>query len=209
MRSSACCRWRHEGSCGDYDAVGWVERSETRRCRGRMMGFATLNPSYAQATSAHPYPPQHPSQTTPAGDNHRSALPSPASRRPQIRRADVRSMKSASSSSKEMPPAVEIARAIGATPVSLTGTALIKSARLCGGNEDSDWPDEIAASCNRPMATGERLSALRRKLDSDCLPRGAEDRAANSSIPRSGRKATRRTASPDFGIASRSSAESA
>ena len=57
-------------------------------------------------------------------------------------------MKSESSSSKEIPPAVEIARAIGAVPSSFTGTSLIKPARLAIDSDDNTAPDAIAASCS-------------------------------------------------------------
>src|SRR6516225_597625 len=108
-----------------------------------------------------------------------------------------------------MPPAVEIARAIGATPVSLMGMALISLARSSGENEDSDRPDEIAASCIKPITTGERLAALRRKLAIDCLLRDADKRAVNSLASKSGRKATCSIASLVCAIASRNSADSA
>ena len=73
-----------------------------------------------------------------------------------------RIMKSASSSSNEIPPAVEIARAIGAMPLSLIGTALIKSARAAGDIADSETPDAIVASCSKPISTGDRCAVLRR-----------------------------------------------
>ena len=108
-----------------------------------------------------------------------------------------------------MPPAVEIARAIGAAPVSSIGTALIRRARSAGDSDDSDTPEALAASCSNPIATGERLTALRRKLDSDCLPFGAESFAIKSFASRSGRRAMCRVARPDVSIASRRSADSA
>src|SRR3954463_3906627 len=67
---------------------------------------------------------------------------SPAAKMPGKRRI----MKSASSSSNAIPPAVEIARAIGAVPVSRTGTALIAPARSAGDSDDSDAPVAFAAS---------------------------------------------------------------
>ena len=106
-------------------------------------------------------------------------------------------MKSASISSNAIPPAVEIARAIGATPVSSIGTALIRLARSAGDSDASDVPDALAASCSNPIATGERLAALRRKFDRDCLPFGAESFAVSSSMSRSGRSATCSVACPD------------
>ncbi len=108
-----------------------------------------------------------------------------------------------------MPPAVEIARAIGATPVSLTGTALDQRGEFRRRSEDSAAPDTIAASCNNPIATGDSFNALRRKFDNDCLPRGADSALTSWPPSRSGRKATCRIASPDAVIASRSSADSA
>ena len=71
-------------------------------------------------------------------------------------------MKSASISSKQMPPAVEIARAIGAMPLSSIGTALINPARFSVDSEDSATPDPIAASCNRPIdvASESEVTAL-------------------------------------------------
>src|ERR1700744_4667858 len=64
-------------------------------------------------------------------------------------------MKSASSSSKAMPPAVEIARAIGARPVSSIGTALTRSASSSADNDDSEAPEAAAVSCSKPIAAGE------------------------------------------------------
>ena len=72
-----------------------------------------------------------------------------------------------------MPPAVEIALATGLTPVSVTGTALISAASSSALIALSDGP---AASRSRPIAAGASRVALRRKLDSDCLPRGADRR---------------------------------
>ena len=118
-------------------------------------------------------------------------------------------MKSASSSSNAIPPAVEIARAIGATPVSSIGTALIRLARSAGDSDASEAPDALAASCSNPIATGERLTALRRKFDRDCLPFGADTFAISSFMSRSGRSATCSVACPALSIASRNSADSA
>ena len=52
-------------------------------------------------------------------------------------------------------------------------------------------------------------AALRRKLDSDCLPFGADSRAVRSSISRSGRNAIFSIACPACSTASRNSADSA
>jgi len=118
-------------------------------------------------------------------------------------------MKSASSSSNDIHPAVEIARAIGAMPLSLMGTALIRSASFPGDSDDSDTPDAIAVSCNRPMPTGESCAALRSQLEKDCLPRNADSRAVRSFSLRSGRRAMRSVACPALRTASRKSAASA
>src|SRR5438477_12250004 len=106
-------------------------------------------------------------------------------------------MKSGLSSSNDMPPAVEIARAIGATPVRVTGTALIRWARSADDNDDSETPVALAASCSNPIATGDRCAALRRKFDRDCLPFGADNRAIRSFISISGRKIVWRVAFPE------------
>src|SRR5258705_46956 len=79
----------------------------------------------------------------------------------------ARSIKRASRSANAMPPAVEIARAIGAMPVRRIGTALTRRASSSGGKVAS-LP--LVASCNRPISAGERLMILRRKVESDCLP---------------------------------------
>jgi hypothetical protein len=83
-----------------------------------------------------------------------------------------------------------MARAIGAIPESSIGTALIRLARSGGASDASDVPDALAASCSNPIATGERLTALRRKFDRDCLPFGPETFAIRSFMLRSGRSAT-------------------
>jgi hypothetical protein len=61
-----------------------------------------------------------------------------------------------------MPPAVEIARSNGATPAKRTGTALMKAASVLESIVDRFRPSAIAASCTKPMATGERPAALRK-----------------------------------------------
>ncbi len=78
-------------------------------------------------------------------------------------------MKRLSSSSKVTPPALEIARVIGATPVSRTGSAF-----SLAGHHARRQRGELAriASCASAMATGESETDLRNLLDSDCLPRG-------------------------------------
>ena len=74
--------------------------------------------------------------------------------------------------------------------MSSIGTALIRLARSAGDNDASEVPVAFAASCSNPIATGERLTALRRKLDRDCLPFGTETFAISSFMSRSGRSAT-------------------
>ena len=119
-------------------------------------------------------------------------------------------MKSASSSSNEIPPAVEIARAIGAVPLSLIGTALIKPARLAGDNDDSETPDAIAASCSRPMADRRQMRGLAQTIGERLLAsRRGQPRSQFDSMSRSGRNATCNVASPVAMIASRKSADSA
>ena len=108
-----------------------------------------------------------------------------------------------------MPPAVEIARAISATPVSRTGTAFISSANWLGGMAASGVEPEIAASCINPMAAGKSVADLRRWFDIDALPRGTASRRARSAVVRSGRRSIFTTASPCARMASRSGADSA
>ena len=109
-----------------------------------------------------------------------------------------------------MPPAVEIARAIGAVPVSLIGTALINSASSAGESDDSDRPDAIAASCNRPIATGDKLRGLAQEIGERLLAaRRGQSRGQMRLPSRSGRKAICSIASPDAAMASRKSADSA
>ena len=69
--------------------------------------------------------------------------------------------------------------------------------------------DEMAVSCSRAIAAGDKFSVLRRKVESDCFPRGAPRRAASSAPVLSGRKSICRIASPDEAMASRSTADSA
>ena len=52
---------------------------------------------------------------------------------------------------ERMPPAVEIARAIGAMPVRRTGTALMSRARSAGARVASV---PLVASCSRPISAG-------------------------------------------------------
>ena len=92
---------------------------------------------------------------------------------------------------EQIPPAVEIARAIGAMPVMPTGTALISAARRSGERADNGSAVSSRASCRSPIATGGNFSALRSKVESDGLRPSTERRrrASISSAERSGRKA--------------------
>src|SRR5262245_47632969 len=107
-----------------------------------------------------------------------------------------------------MPPADEIARAIGATPVNVIGTALMRDASSPADMLASDAPDVFAASCSSPIATGDNPAALRKKFDNDCLPFGADSFFVRSSVARSGQSLTINVACLARRIASRSSAES-
>ena len=98
------------------------------------------------------------------------------------------SMKCSSSSANETPPAVEIARSSGATPVSRTGTAPIRAVSAVASSDARRCPADAAASCSNPIAGGDRFAALRRNVASDCLPRGALRRRCNSGAERSGRR---------------------
>ena len=98
---------------------------------------------------------------------------------------------------------------MGAVPVRRTGTALTRSASAAGAMLAKCCDDAMAASCSRPIATGDRFAALRKNVESDCFARGAARRAARSACVRSGRKSMCRIASPVLAIASRSDADSA
>jgi hypothetical protein len=65
------------------------------------------------------------------------------------------------------------------------------------------------ASCSKPIAAGDRFSALRRNVEVDCLPRGLTRRASSSDSVLSGRKATCSVASPFSITASRNGPEMA
>src|SRR5438045_9427745 len=110
-------------------------------------------------------------------------------------------MKSSLISLNEIPPALEIARAIGVVPLSWIGTALIRSARPTGDSDVNDTPEAIAASCRRPIATGESCTALRSQVENDCFPFGGATRAIRSLISHSGRNAIRRVAGPKAALA--------
>ena len=137
------------------------------------------------ATSTRPSRPRHPSRTRPAADSRRSAFPVEhfAGGEHAGQSAD---MKSASSSSNDIPPAVEIARAIGAMPLSLTGTALIIRRDLpaeSDGQRRADAPPPPATGRCRPetvrrlaQPVRERLLASRR--DSRAVRSPHRDRAA-------------------------------
>jgi len=108
-----------------------------------------------------------------------------------------------------MPPAVEMARAIGAVPVKRTGTALMRAASAAGVMVETRSGAASVASCSKPIAAGERLAALRRNVDSDCFPRDAESRCSSAVRVTSGRRSMCRIASPEAAMASRSGADKA
>jgi hypothetical protein len=118
-------------------------------------------------------------------------------------------MKCASSASKRMPPAVEIAEATGCTPVRCTGTALINAASSSARNDDSGRPRAVVASCSSAVPTGGSLTALRSTFDSDCLPRGAASLPASAAVSMSGLRSMVSVAPPSRAIASRNGADSA
>ena len=95
-------------------------------------------------------------------------------------------MKCSSTSSKATPPAVEMARAIGIVPVRRTGTALMSAASAVRRHGRRRARGCEAASCSRPIAAGDRFAALRRNVDSDCLPRGAARRCSSAAASTSG-----------------------
>ena len=103
-------------------------------------------------------------------------------------------MKRGSISSKETPPAVEIARSIGAVPVIRMGTLLTSAASAAGLIDDRVFPSRYAASFKRPTATGESLAAFLRKVEMDCFSRGFERAASKSVIEMPGRKSIVRMA---------------
>ena len=94
-------------------------------------------------------------------------------------------------------------------PLSFIGTALISPATFCGDSDDRDVPEAMAASCSRPMPTGESCAALRSQFDNDCFAFGAESRAVSALMSRSGLKAMWSVACPEARTTSRKSAESA
>ena len=109
-----------------------------------------------------------------------------------------------------MPPALEIAFSIGAVPLRRTGTALMRSASAAGVSALSGDAQAMRVSCNSAIAAGDSCAALRRNVDSDCLPRGrAEALRQISQRAMSGRRSMCRIASPEAAIASRNGADSA
>ena len=72
----------------------------------------------------------------------------------------LRNMKRPSISANDTPPAVEIARAIAATPVRRTGTALTRRAMSGGARPPSRTPSRAAASRTRSIAAAESSAIL-------------------------------------------------
>src|SRR4051812_29584226 len=91
-------------------------------------------------------------------------------------------MKFASISLKRIPPALDIARAIGATPLIWRGTSLIRAARSAADSDGSAAPEVVAISCSKPIPAGESCVALRSQLEKDCLPLGMESRSRDQII---------------------------